>query len=259
MAAAGVSGSGNDGRAVSGDGDSAVLRVSVGTTNPTKLAAVQLVLSRLLPGTNRFSVEGVTVPSDVSAQPMSAEETRRGAVNRAQNALKSVAGATLGIGLEGGLERVGTDWFECGWIAVAHRDGRVGLGSSARFQVAEHIVARLQRGEELASVIDDLSGSSDVRSTVGMMGVITLNHLHRAEAYSHGVMFALAPFISEPQYWDGQHHAPTPDSRLGCSHAPPPQLSLPSGAKSPTIAGAASVDNKANGTAHAKTANTENR
>lgn len=68
--------------------------------------------------------------------------------------------------------------------------------------VCSPIVSELLGGHtELAEIVDRLSGQSDVRSNSGFMGMITNDILKRADAYRHGVLFALAPFISSPVYW----------------------------------------------------------
>lgn len=76
------------------------------------------------------------------------------------------------------------------------------MGSSGRFRLSDKIVNRLITGEELAEVMDDLSGLKDVRSTDGAMGLITNGHVSRDVAYSHGVFFAFGQHISDPVYWD---------------------------------------------------------
>ena len=79
----------------------------------------------------------------------------------------------------------------------------MGWGSSARFEMSEKLMTPLRQGEELAQVMDRLSGEQDVRSRQGAMGVLTAGHLGRAEAYEQGMIFALAPFLSDPKkYWD---------------------------------------------------------
>jgi non-canonical (house-cleaning) NTP pyrophosphatase len=57
-------------------------------------------------------------------------------------------------------------------MCVVDRQGKVGVGSSARFFVADSIVVRLQKGQELAEVVAEHT-KSDVRAGLGMMGVIT--------------------------------------------------------------------------------------
>ena len=63
------------------------------------------------------------------------------------------------------------------------------------------IIAELKAGKELAEVVDAITGKSDVRSGWGMMGCITNGQLPRAESYSHGVIFAFAPFVSDAAWW----------------------------------------------------------
>lgn len=181
------------------------MRFAVGSKNPAKLSAVRLAAAKVFPGGEEHAVEGVSAPSGVSDQPKSAEESMRGATNRARAALAADAEADYGVGLEGGIEKVGDQWFECGWIAVVRRsDGgrQVGLGTSARFQISQKVAAELFAGRELADVVDELSGKSDVRSSQGMMGIVTNGVLPRAECYEHGVIMAFAPFVSPAQYWD---------------------------------------------------------
>ena len=57
-------------------------------------------------------------------------------------------------------------------MCVVDRQGKVGMGSSARFLVADSIVVKLQAGQELAEVVAEHT-KSDVRAGLGMMGVIT--------------------------------------------------------------------------------------
>jgi non-canonical (house-cleaning) NTP pyrophosphatase len=81
--------------------------------------------------------------SAVSAQPLSSIETRTGAIRRAQLALKAEPTAEFGVGLEGGIEQVDGAWYESGFIAVIDRSGKIGTGTSARYEVSES-VAQLQ-------------------------------------------------------------------------------------------------------------------
>jgi non-canonical (house-cleaning) NTP pyrophosphatase len=104
--------------------------------------------------------------------------------------------------MEGGRQQVGDRWFECGWIAVINREGRLGLGSSARFELSPKIMKELHVGRELAEVIDALTGQKDVHTGIGAMGMITNGHLPRAAAYEHGLLFAFGRFISDQKYWE---------------------------------------------------------
>ena len=64
-------------------------------------------------------------------------------------ALAACQGASFGIGMEGGVNPVTdgdgkTVWFECGMFCVVDKDGKVGVGSSARFQLSDKIIDRLK-------------------------------------------------------------------------------------------------------------------
>ncbi|KPI87384.1 hypothetical protein ABL78_3518 [Leptomonas seymouri] len=175
---------------------------AVGTTNRAKVECVVAVVNKCFPNVIH-EVRAVNVNSGVTDQPMSAEETQRGAVNRAKSALDAIPEADFGIGLEGGLELIGGRWFECGWMSVVERkNGKCGIGSSARFEMSETLMSPiLNEGKELADVMDELTGEKDVRSGLGAMGILTAGYLGRAAAYEHGLIFALAPFLSESKYW----------------------------------------------------------
>ncbi len=83
--------------------------VAVGTNNEAKIAAVRAVLSE-----KEYRIVSLEVPSGVSAQPLSDEETRLGAIGRAKRALEA-AEADIGIGLEGGVTKIDGQWWLCNW------------------------------------------------------------------------------------------------------------------------------------------------
>ena len=174
------------------------MKIVVGSTNEAKIRAAELAIDKLFPGTK---VTGVEVDSGVDNQPKSAEISLKGAINRAQNALKKTK-ADYAIGMEGGMHKVGERWFESGWIAVVDRKGNLGLGTSAHWQVSDKISKQLLAGKELRDVVIGLSGNPNIYQEEGVMGLISNKHLPRDLAYSHGIIFAFGPFISDPIFWD---------------------------------------------------------
>jgi len=99
------------------------MKIAVGSENPAKLEAAKIVVKKLF---SKAKVLAVKVNSGVDAQPKSDKETILGAINRAKIALKR-AKADFGIGMEGGIHKIGKSWFECGWIAVVDKNGKIGL------------------------------------------------------------------------------------------------------------------------------------
>ncbi|MCQ6508018.1 DUF84 family protein, partial [Vibrio parahaemolyticus] len=61
-----------------------------------------------------FEFVGIRVPSEVADQPMTKEETHRGALNRFKNAKLEMQTAEFYVGLESGIE--GNLTFE--WIVI---------------------------------------------------------------------------------------------------------------------------------------------
>ena len=154
-----------------------------------------------------LSVDCFDVASGVVPQPLTARDTLTGATNRslaAQHSFRTRHSRLpdFSIGVEGGIEQVCDTHLECGYIVCRHSSGRVGVGRSASYEVSGAMMSRLADGRELGDVIDELSGETDVRQREGMMGIITNSVLPRAECYVHGVIFALAPFVSAPVYWE---------------------------------------------------------
>lgn len=115
--------------------------------------------------------------------------------------------------MEGGLEQTSVmvagdgvcrqEWFECGWIAVVQREtGKVSVASTARVPLGAEVVRLLvEEKKELCDVVDQFSGKTDVRSNEGFMGIVTNGALPRDECYAHGILFAFAPFVSDPVFW----------------------------------------------------------
>ena len=110
----------------------------------------------------------------------------------------------MGGGRGAGYHPIGKRHFECGWAAVVRRDGRVGMGSSGRFELSGKLMRMLKEGKELAEVVDALTGRSDVRHEEGMYGLITNGNITRDIACSHAMLIAFGPFVSDPIFWDDE-------------------------------------------------------
>lgn len=175
--------------------------VALGSKNPAKIGAAQIAFEKVFPD-KKIEIVGVDVKSGISSQPMSDRQSIRGAVNRAKRALKTVKGAEFGVGMEGGVHKIGKKWFESGWIAVVDKKGKIGLGTSARWEMSAKVMGKLKGKNELSHIFEDLAKVENAKDAGGVMGLVTKNILPRDLAYSHGVIFALAPFFSDPIFWD---------------------------------------------------------
>ncbi|MDZ4299714.1 MAG: inosine/xanthosine triphosphatase [Candidatus Sungbacteria bacterium] len=175
------------------------MKVAVGSHNPAKIEAVRMAFSAVWPN-EEWEVFGTAVSSGIANQPMSDEESIRGAQNRARAARES-AGADWGVGLEGGLHCVNERYFDCGWIIVSDSAGNEGIGSTARIIVPERVMALIHQGKELGDVNDELFGVKNSKQHEGYFGLMTKNAMTRAGTYRDGVIVALSRFV-HPHLFD---------------------------------------------------------
>lgn len=175
------------------------MKAIVGSTNPVKIAATREVLRRVHDAD--VGVEGIEIESGVSVQPWGDEETLRGALNRARAAL-DVHGATLGVGLEGGLVKINERIFTCAWCAVARADGTTGIAGGANLLLPPSVAEAVGDGAELGPTMDALTGLHDTKHGQGAIGILTDGYLSRQSAYEHILTLALARLLSPTYYRD---------------------------------------------------------
>lgn len=172
--------------------------VTVGSTNPVKIAAVRAVLARVAP---HVEVHGVAVASGVPDQPWGDDQTIAGARTRAERALAATS-AELAIGLEGGVveDRAG-GVRTCAWAVAVGRDGREGRGGSLAMPLPARVVARLRAGEELGLAMDAEARVCGTKTGRGAVGILTAGLIDRQAAYEPLVTYALAPWLA-PEFFD---------------------------------------------------------
>lgn len=169
------------------------MRVSVGSGNPVKIAAVEDALS----GIAGVTIEGVDVDSGVAEQPNGVSETIRGAETRADRAL--AAGAyDLGVGIEGGVRTYDDlpGLYLIMWAAVT--DGsRTTRGNGPTIRLPEDIADTIRDGAELAPTMDDALGTENIGEREGAAGVLTGKAIDRRSSLTHAVAAALGPFVTD--------------------------------------------------------------
>lgn len=166
------------------------MTIFVGSANPAKLKAVALAVAHQYPEAEIISHD---VESGVSMQPFSDEETRKGAQNRALRALqqgvldkKLKDKEVLGVGLEGGVFKQGSEVWSTVWVAVVTPEKEFFESNGARIRVPEPLASELLAGKEMGPVLDEWltkSGMTSVRHDRGMIGVVTGDFTDRIEEY----------------------------------------------------------------------------
>jgi len=174
-------------------------KVIVASTNPVKIEAAQIGFARMFPNEN-FDVQGVSAPSEVSDQPMSSDETLRGATNRAHNVAKLATEADYWIGVEGGIEDVNEELEVFAWVVVKARDGKIGKGKTGSFFLPQKIAELVRQGVELGEADDIVFSRKNSKQANGAIGILTDDALTRTTYYEPAVIMALIPFKNETLY-----------------------------------------------------------
>jgi inosine/xanthosine triphosphatase len=170
------------------------MNIAIGSTNPVKIAATLKGFQKVWPK-QKWEAQGFAVSSGVSAQPMSDKETIQGGRNRADAALAACPEAEYGVGLEGGIQQIGDQWFDCGWIIVHRRDGKEGIGSSIRMQTPAKMIKMVEQGMELGDIVDQLCEVKNAKQANGHFGLMSNNIITRESGYTDGVVAALVAFL----------------------------------------------------------------
>ncbi|RXT04870.1 inosine/xanthosine triphosphatase [Ammoniphilus sp. CFH 90114] len=168
-----------------------MLRIAVGSQNPAKLEAVRNAYHIM---GRSIELVGLEVPSGVSSQPKSDEETIHGALNRARAALLET-NSDYGIGLEGGIAETPYGMFLCNWGAIASRSGEYGVAGGLRILLPEEVAIGIRQGKELGDVIDEWAGGKDIKKKEGTIGILTQNHITRSKMFQDVVMCAFSKFL----------------------------------------------------------------
>jgi inosine/xanthosine triphosphatase len=175
------------------------MKFFVGSTNPVKVNAV---LKGAIDRWPEVQVEGFAVDSGVKEQPISDEETKKGAINRAKKALKlglkleskKVGNSKkfLGIGLEGGVwvDEENQMWTTV-WAAVVDQELKPFVANGVRFKVDKIVANKILQGEEMGPIMSLLCNGRSVKTQEGLIGIVTNNFVDRTEEYAAVVKLAL--------------------------------------------------------------------
>lgn len=173
------------------------LRVLVASGNPVKVRATRDGF-RALTGGRELIVEGLAVPSGVAHQPLSDEETLRGAEQRVAALRAAAPDADFWVGLEGGVEPHGDELLAFAWAVIAARGaaGRTGRARTAAFALPDEIARLVRTGFELGEADDRVFGRVGSKREDGAVGLLTEGAIDRAALYAPAVTLALIPFQS---------------------------------------------------------------
>ena len=87
------------------------------------------------------------------------------------------------------------DGMTFAWMRITDgkRDGRA---RSASLQLPAEAVQRLEQGDELGDVMDELFGTQNIKQAGGAIGLLTQHKLSRSSVYQQALILALIPFLT---------------------------------------------------------------
>ena len=169
-----------------------VVKVIVASKNPVKANAVLQGFSSYFP---EVYIEKVAVPSGVSDQPLTDDETRKGAFNRAENAREKIKEADFWVGIEGGIEKNGNGLTAFAWVVILS-ENKTGESRTTTFQLPAKVAQLIAEGHELGHANDIVFEQTNSKQKYGAVGLLTQNQVDRTGLYQQAVQLALVPFIN---------------------------------------------------------------
>lgn len=171
------------------------MKITVGTANPAKLAAVTTVARHYFP---EAAVQGIDTPSGVSPMPQTDEEGVTGARNRAHACLAADPACELSIGLESTLCPTPWGLFLTCWCVVIDRQNQQVMASSPRTPVPPVLEAEVRQGQELRDLMQRHGLVYEHHR--GMLGVLTHGAHTREQNLTDALYLALQAFTHPGLY-----------------------------------------------------------
>ncbi|MDR7073827.1 DUF84 family protein [Fictibacillus barbaricus] len=165
------------------------MKIGIGSTNPAKIKAAQPFLEFF----KDAELVSYNAASLVSEQPFSDEETKIGAINRAQDCVAQ--GAAIGLGFEGGVMEMEEGIYLSNWGAAADKQGNVFTAAGARILLPAPITEGLRKGIVLGKLMSEWTNDPEIRKKDGAIGVFTSGMLSRGEMFLHISTMLLGQYV----------------------------------------------------------------
>lgn len=167
-------------------------KIIIASHNPVKIEATRQGFQDMFPGED-FQIKGVSIPSGVSDQPMSSQETLTGATNRARTAQAQHPKADFWVGIEGGVEPQGDELAAFAWIVIVSANF-AGKSRTGTFYLPPQVAKLIRQGKELGEADDIVFQQSNSKQANGAIGILTSDIIDRTGLYQHAIILALVPF-----------------------------------------------------------------
>lgn len=175
-----------------------MLSIIVASQNPIKVDCTNKAFSKVFFNQD-IKVIGKSLPSGVSDQPMSDQETFDGARNRAEKAKEQYSNADYWVGIEGGLAKINKELHAFAWIYILSNTLK-GYSRTSTFVLPKAITNLIEQGIELGEADDIVFERNNSKQKNGAVGILTHDIIDRSNYYEPAVILALIPFINTNLY-----------------------------------------------------------
>ena len=169
-------------------------KVVVASDNPLKVGVARDAFKKIFPD-EEIVIFGKKSISGVPEQPMTSNETLRGAENRLAyiESLEGSKGADYLISMEGGVEHKGLDGLvEFAYILVKEiKTGNTGKAKTTEFRVPKPIADIVLDGGEVGPASDKVFGSTNCKQKGGSIAYFTDGVTTREDIYIQAALFAI--------------------------------------------------------------------
>jgi inosine/xanthosine triphosphatase len=172
--------------------------IGIASSNPVKIAAALEGFQQMFPG-EPFEAISIYTRGSVSLQPMSDEETLRGAEERAGQAKLLRPELDYWVGIEGGCADWPVGMGAFAWVVILD-EHHCGRGRSGEFFLPEKVAELVRAGVELGEADDRVFSRNNSKQGNGAIGLLTNDIIDRKSLYIPAVVFALIPFKNPELY-----------------------------------------------------------
>jgi len=177
------------------------MKIIVASLNPVKIRATLLGFQRMFPNMP-IDIQGVSVPSGVSHQPKSDDETFQGAITRAQQAILIEPKSHYWVGIEGGIQIIGKEISSFAWVVICSPN-QIGKGRTSAFFLPQNVSQLIHQGYELGEADDIVFGRQNSKQENGAVGLLTGDVIDRVALYEQAIIMGLIPFKNPELYPTG--------------------------------------------------------
>lgn len=85
-------------------------------------------------------------------------------------------------------------------VAIIDKNGKLSLSRGGGILLPKKVVEKLEQGQELGNIMDELQGVKNTKQKWGAVGFFTKNYSNRQESFEFAVLYALAPFLRKELY-----------------------------------------------------------